>query len=74
MNKDFLGLEFESKETIQELLERSKFMKQSISKGKKNLHLLEGKSVVTLFYENSTRTRCSFEAACEYLGDRKSVV
>lgn len=66
--KDFLGLEGVSKQTIQELLDRSKWMKDQIASGKKDLHLLEDKTVVTLFYENSTRTRCSFEAACEYLG------
>lgn len=30
--------------------------------------LLEGKTVATVFYENSTRTRCSFELAAKYLG------
>jgi aspartate carbamoyltransferase catalytic subunit len=30
--------------------------------------LLTGKTVATVFYENSTRTRCSFELAAKYLG------
>ena len=35
-------------------------------------HLCEGKKLATLFYEPSTRTRLSFEAAMLNLGDRKS--
>ena len=68
MKKDFLGLENVSKEEIQELLDRAKFMKAQIKQGNKALDILKGKSIVTLFYENSTRTRCSFEDACMYLG------
>jgi aspartate carbamoyltransferase catalytic subunit len=33
----------------------------------KKVPTLRGKSVVTLFYENSTRTRTSFEAAGKYM-------
>jgi aspartate carbamoyltransferase catalytic subunit len=36
------------------------------SKNKKTPHL-QGKSIVTLFYENSTRTRLSFELASKYM-------
>jgi aspartate carbamoyltransferase catalytic subunit len=36
------------------------------SKSKKTPHL-QGKSIITLFYENSTRTRLSFELAAKYL-------
>ena len=56
------------KELIESLLERAGFMKQNIASGNKSLDILKGKSMVTLFYENSTRTRCSFEDAGKYLG------
>lgn len=36
--------------------------------GKKFTNTCKGKTVVTLFYENSTRTRVSFELAAKYLG------
>ena len=41
------------------------------SNNKKTPHL-QGKSVITVFYENSTRTRLSFELACKYLSGTAS--
>ena len=43
-------------------------MKQIIASGAKKKDFLAGKSVITMFYENSTRTRLSFELAAKYLG------
>lgn len=68
MKRDFLALAQISPEDISALLYRAKFMEESISGESKTLELLKGKSMVTLFYENSTRTRCSFELAGKYLG------
>ncbi|MDE5655154.1 MAG: aspartate carbamoyltransferase catalytic subunit [Clostridia bacterium] len=68
MKRDFLALAQVSPEDISQLLQRAKFMEKSISGESKTLDLLKGKSMVTLFYENSTRTRCSFELAGKYLG------
>ena len=68
MKRDFLAMADVSSEQIQELLVRADFMKKSILEGKKDMDLLKGKNVITLFYENSTRTRCSFESAAKYLG------
>ncbi|MEG1535568.1 MAG: aspartate carbamoyltransferase catalytic subunit [Clostridia bacterium] len=65
---DFLGLEGVEKSVIENLLARAKFFRDNIVSNHKDLGLLKGKSVVTLFYENSTRTRCSFELAAKYLG------
>lgn len=68
MRKDLLGLRDVSAEKIHDILQAAKGMKYAIvNDNKKNLHL-QGKSVVTLFYENSTRTRTSFEMAGKYLG------
>ncbi|MDE7078985.1 MAG: hypothetical protein K2O95_02570 [Clostridia bacterium] len=60
MKRDFLTMADASREQINELLVRADFMKKSILDGKKDMDLLKGKNVITLFYENSTRTRCSF--------------
>lgn len=68
MKRDFLTMADVSREDISYLLSRAYFMKSNICGRDKSLTLLKGKSVVTLFYENSTRTRCSFELAAKYLG------
>lgn len=70
MTKDFLELKGLTKAQISQLIERALFMEKQIESGNKNLRILEGKCIVTLFYENSTRTRCSFEGAAKYLGAR----
>ncbi len=43
-------------------------MKKFLDSDCKHSDLLRGKALVTLFYENSTRTRSSFELAAKYLG------
>lgn len=68
MTKDFLELKGVSRARISALIDRALFMEKQIESGNKNMRILEGKSVFTLFYENSTRTRCSFECAAKYLG------
>ena len=71
--KDLLGLKECSAEEICEILDTAEEMKKLLLSDKKQSDLLAGKALVTLFYENSTRTRSSFELAAKYL-DRKSVV
>lgn len=66
--KDLLGLKDLSAEEIYEILDAAKEMKKLILSDKKKSDLLAGKALVTLFYENSTRTRSSFELAAKYLG------
>ena len=66
--KDVLALADFSKEEIQVILESAKEMKNIIHRDIKKVPALRGKSIVTLFYEPSTRTRSSFELAGKYLG------
>ncbi|MBQ8375352.1 MAG: aspartate carbamoyltransferase catalytic subunit [Clostridia bacterium] len=66
--KDMLGLIDASEEEISEILALAAQMKQRILSGEKKFSYLEGKTVTVLFYENSTRTRTSFEQAAKYLG------
>ncbi len=66
--KDVTGLYELSAEEIDEILCVAAEMKQKLRAGVKNLPDLTGRAVTTLFYENSTRTRCSFELAAKYLG------
>ena len=58
--KDLLGLYDVSAEEIDEILQNGMAMKKLLRQNIKKLPHLQGKSVTTLFYENSTRTRCSF--------------
>ena len=68
MKKDLVSLNDLSKEEIEKILDSASFMKQITLSGNKKAPHLQGKSIVTLFYENSTRTRMSFELASKYLG------
>ena len=67
-NKDLLGLKQLSADEIMEILETAKAMKMVLQSNVKKTSHLQGKSVITLFYENSTRTRLSFELASKYMG------
>jgi len=66
--KDILGLYDLSAEEIDEIHTTGLSMKKLLRQNIKKLPHLQGKSVTTLFYENSTRTRCSFELAAKYMG------
>ncbi len=66
-SKDVLGLKEISKEEIELILNTANEMKKILVQGVKRVPHLLNKSVFTLFYENSTRTRSSFEIAGKYL-------
>ncbi len=66
--KDLLGLYECSAEEICEILDTAEKMHARLSEKDKKSDLLSGKTLITLFYENSTRTRTSFELAGKYLG------
>ena len=53
---------------ITEILDLAQDLKNRIKRGEKKMSYLDGKTVTVLFYENSTRTRTSFEQAAKYLG------
>lgn len=65
--KDLLGLRGVGAEEIELVLDTADQMKRLLNQGIKKLPNLQGKTVVTLFYENSTRTRTSFELAAKYM-------
>ena len=65
--KDLLGLDGVSREEITEILDNAMMMRQIVRSNNKKTAHLQGKSIVTLFYENSTRTRMSFELASKYM-------
>ena len=66
--KDLLGVRATSAEESCEILDVADEMRLFLDGKSKKSDLLAGKSLITLFYENSTRTRTSFELAGKYLG------
>lgn len=66
-SKDLLGLKELTAEEIEYILDTAKTMKYVITTNNKKTPHLQGKSIITLFYENSTRTRLSFELASKYM-------
>lgn len=66
--KDLLGIRQLDAEEIWLILQRAESMKSIVIGQEEKSHLLKGKSAVTLFYENSTRTRMAFTMAGSYLG------
>lgn len=65
--KHLLGLQELSKEEIELILETAKSFKEVSSRDVKKVPALRGRTVVTLFFEPSTRTRISFELAAKRL-------
>ncbi|MDD3879416.1 MAG: aspartate carbamoyltransferase catalytic subunit [Syntrophomonas sp.] len=65
--KDLLGLRDLSREETELILNTAIPMKDVICRDIKKVPTLRGKAMVTVFYENSTRTRTSFELAGKYL-------
>jgi aspartate carbamoyltransferase catalytic subunit len=70
-SRHLLGLCGVSAEEIKEILDTAELMKTILNTTKKTPHL-QGRSIVTLFYENSTRTRMSFELAAKYMSGAAS--
>jgi aspartate carbamoyltransferase catalytic subunit len=66
-NKDVLGIAELTQAEMTSILDTALEMKKIVLSDSKKVHYLRGKSVLTLFYENSTRTRVSFELAAKYM-------
>lgn len=65
--KDFISLMDSSAEEILYILDTAETMKHVIGKNNKKSPYLEGKSVITLFFESSIRAKLSYELAAQYL-------
>lgn len=67
MRTGLLGIEGMSTTQIQAILDRARLYKPIQTEGRK-LDRLRGKTIIHLFFENSTRTRVSFDLAARRLG------
>ena len=65
--RDLLDLDDFSRREIEELIQNTESMKEVLRRDIKKVPALRGKTVVTMFYEASTRTRVSFEQAGKIL-------
>src|SRR5690625_6108615 len=77
--KHLLGLYHYSEEDIRYVLEQTKTFREVLERPVPKIPTLRDTTIVNLFYENSTRTRLSFELAQKRMGadvvnfsDRKS--
>ncbi|HEX5725110.1 MAG TPA: aspartate carbamoyltransferase catalytic subunit [Longimicrobiaceae bacterium] len=68
LGKDLLGLEELSAEQITTILDTALPFKEISERPVKKVNVLRGKTIVNAFFENSTRTRISFEFAEKRLG------
>jgi aspartate carbamoyltransferase catalytic subunit len=66
-HKHLLGLEHLTAEEITLILDNAEGMKDTFTRTVKKVPALRGKTVCSLFFENSTRTRTSFEIAAKRL-------
>jgi aspartate carbamoyltransferase catalytic subunit len=71
-SRHLLGLREISAGEIQEILDTALLMKVVLTSNNKKTPHLQGRSIMTIFYENSTRTRLSFELACKYMSGTAS--
>ena len=62
-SRHLLGLEGVSKEDLTLILDTARSFREVIERPIKKVPPLQGKTIVNLFFENSTRTRISFELA-----------
>ena len=62
-SRHLLGLQGVPKEDIQTILDTANTFREILDRPIKKVPTLQGKTIVNLFYENSTRTRISFELA-----------
>jgi len=68
MSRGLLDIESISRQDIESILSRSKTFQPPAGQPFKRTTTLQGRSIVNLFFEASTRTRTSFEIAARRLG------
>ena len=67
-SKDLISLGDLTVQEMEKVFLNAKSMKEIIKRDIKKVPTLRGRAVINLFYENSTRTRSSFELAGKYMG------
>jgi aspartate carbamoyltransferase catalytic subunit len=65
--RNLIGIADLSREEIERMLDRAESLSQLSERENKKLPTLSGRTIVNLFFENSTRTRSSFDLAAKRL-------
>lgn len=65
--RHLLSIDGLSRSLLETLLDRAEHLRLSTQRGNRKLPLLRGRTVVNLFFEDSTRTRTTFQLAAERL-------
>ena len=65
--KHLFGLEYLQKEDIKQILDTADKFREVLERPIKKVPSLKGKNILNLFFENSTRTKVSFELAAKRL-------
>uniref|UniRef100_A0A182Q907 Uncharacterized protein n=1 Tax=Anopheles farauti TaxID=69004 RepID=A0A182Q907_9DIPT len=68
--RHIISVDMFSKEHLNEIFHLAQTMKSRVAKDRLLDDLLRGKVMASIFYEASTRTSCSFDAAMQRLGGR----
>src|SRR4051812_50119700 len=63
LGKDLVGLEYLDADAIRAIINTAEPFKEISERAIKKVPVLRGKTIVNAFFENSTRTRISFEFA-----------
>ena len=66
--RELIDLDGWTPDELQALMNRAAYMREALAEPTRRFDALRGLLVVTLFYENSTRTRVSFELAARRMG------
>ncbi len=66
--RELIDLDGWTPEELQALVNRAAYMREALAEPTRRFDTLRGLLLVTLFYENSTRTRTSFELAARRMG------
>ncbi|HEX8994596.1 MAG TPA: aspartate carbamoyltransferase catalytic subunit [Ktedonobacterales bacterium] len=66
--RNLIDLDGWTPDELQALVNRAAYMREALAEPARRFDALRGLLVVTLFYENSTRTRVSFELAARRMG------
>lgn len=66
--RELIDLDGWTPDELQALVNRAAYMREALANPTRRFDALRGLLVVTLFYENSTRTRVSFELAARRMG------